>query len=170
MLPKLGRMPIEDIDQNDIRAALAPIWHDEGRDGAEGHHPAQGGSEARCGHGPRVDLQATDKARVLLGKSRQTTEHIAALPWRGPTFYARLIEDSICHLALRLLILTAARSAEVRFARLDEIEGDTWIIPAARMKAGVEHRFRFGGGAGGGRAGQPAAAATASCSRASARA
>ena len=82
-----------------------------------------------------VDLQATDKARVLLGKSRQKSEHIAALPWKNvPEFYATLAEGSICHLALRLLILTAARSAEVRFARFDEIEGNTWVIPAGRTK------------------------------------
>jgi integrase len=92
--------------------------------------------------GLSVDLQATDKARVLLGQSRQRTEHIAALPWpEVPAFYASLTEDSICHLALRLLILTAARSAEVRFARLDEIEGSTWVIPGERMKAGVTHRI-----------------------------
>ncbi len=91
--------------------------------------------------GLNVDLQATDKARVLLGRSRQKTEHIAALPWTDvPAFYATLTEESICHLALRLLILTAARSSEVRFARLDEIEGSTWVIPGERMKAGVTHR------------------------------
>ena len=92
--------------------------------------------------GLAVDLQATDKARVLLGKSRQKTEHIAALPWADvPAFYATLTDGSVCHLALRLLILTAARSAGVRFARLDEIEGATWVIPAERMKAGVTHRI-----------------------------
>jgi integrase len=92
--------------------------------------------------GLNVDLQATDKARVLLGKSRQKSEHIAALPWKNvPEFYATLVDGSICHLALRLLILTAARSAEVRLARFDEIEGNTWVIPAGRTKGGQEHRI-----------------------------
>jgi hypothetical protein len=26
-LPKLGKIPVADIDQNDIRDCLAPIWH-----------------------------------------------------------------------------------------------------------------------------------------------
>jgi hypothetical protein len=30
VLPKLGRLPIEDLDQRNIKAALAPIWHDKG--------------------------------------------------------------------------------------------------------------------------------------------
>ena len=30
VLPKLGKVPIEDLDQNDIKAALAPIWHEKG--------------------------------------------------------------------------------------------------------------------------------------------
>ncbi len=29
MLPRLGRIPVEEIDQRDIRDALAPIWHDK---------------------------------------------------------------------------------------------------------------------------------------------
>jgi hypothetical protein len=27
ILPKLGKVPVSDIDQNDIRDVLAPIWH-----------------------------------------------------------------------------------------------------------------------------------------------
>ncbi len=29
VLPKLGRVPIEEIDQQDIRNTLAPIWHEK---------------------------------------------------------------------------------------------------------------------------------------------
>lgn len=44
--------------------------------------------------------------------------------------------------ALEFLVLTAARSGEVRGARIDEIdvESGIWTIPAERMKAGREHR------------------------------
>ena len=141
MLPKLGRMPIEDLDQRSIKAALEPIWHDKGETARKAITRLKLILEHSVAMGLAVDLQATDKARVLLGKSRQRSRHILALPWTEvPAFYATLAEGSICHLALRLLILTAARSGEVRFARLDEIEGATWVIPGARMKAGVTHR------------------------------
>jgi integrase len=44
--------------------------------------------------------------------------------------------------AVEFGLLTAARSGEVREARWDEIDRPTklWTIPAARMKAGREHR------------------------------
>lgn len=44
--------------------------------------------------------------------------------------------------ALEFLILTAARSGEVRGATWDEIDLDAavWTVPAERMKAGKEHR------------------------------
>jgi integrase len=44
--------------------------------------------------------------------------------------------------ALRFLILTAARTGEALNARWDEIDLDAkiWTVPAARMKAGREHR------------------------------
>jgi integrase len=41
--------------------------------------------------------------------------------------------------ALEFAILTAARSAEALGARWDEINGDTWSIPAERMKEGKAH-------------------------------
>jgi integrase len=42
--------------------------------------------------------------------------------------------------ALEFAILTGCRTAEVRGAHWDEIEGDVWVIPAKRMKAGKEHK------------------------------
>ena len=46
-------------------------------------------------------------------------------------------------LAFEFLVLTAARSGEVRLAEWREIDldGAVWTIPAARMKAGREHRI-----------------------------
>ena len=141
VLPKLGKVPIEEIDQQDIKNTLAPIWHSKGetakkamgRLGIVFMHAAAMGLD--------VDTQATVKARALLGKSRQQRKHIPAMNWADvPVFYESLSDGSITHLALRLLILTAVRSANVRFCHLDEITGNTWVIPAEKTKTGVEHR------------------------------
>jgi integrase len=45
-------------------------------------------------------------------------------------------------LALEFLVLTAARTGEVIYARWSEIDfkSRTWIVPSARMKAQREHR------------------------------
>lgn len=141
ILPKLGRIPIEEIDQQDIKSALAPIWHSKGetarkalgRLGIVFQHAAAMGLE--------VDIQATAKAKALLGKSKQVSRHIPALPWvEVPEFYESLTDGTTTHLALKLLIVTAVRSSNVRFCHIDEIDDETWVIPAARMKTGVEHR------------------------------
>jgi integrase len=43
-------------------------------------------------------------------------------------------------LSLEFLILTAARSGEVLFAKREEVQDTCWTIPGDRMKAGREHR------------------------------
>jgi integrase len=60
-----------------------------------------------------------------------------------PGFLVNLQErHGVAALALEFAILTAGRSGEVRGARWSEIDLDArvWTIPAARMKAGREHR------------------------------
>lgn len=67
-----------------------------------------------------------------------------AMPYRDvPAFWTRLGEKGgMGALALRLVILTAVRSGEVRGATWDEVdlEAAEWRIPAARMKARKGHR------------------------------
>jgi integrase len=71
-------------------------------------------------------------------------EHHAALPWaETPAFMAKLAQTGgTAALALRLLILTAARSGEVRLATWNEIDmqGGFWTVPAERTKASRLHR------------------------------
>ena len=82
----------------------------------------------------------------LLAAPRKVTkvEHHAALPADAmPGFMARLrLEAGQGARALELLILTAARSGEVRGATWSEFDLDAgvWTIPGERMKAGREHR------------------------------
>jgi integrase len=88
-----------------------------------------------------VDIQATEKAKALLGKSRHKPKHVPSLPWMEvPNFYKSLSDGTITHLALRFLILTAGRSSEIRFCNISEIEGSNWVRPEERMKTGKEHR------------------------------
>ncbi len=83
-----------------------------------------------------VDLQATEKAKALLGRQKHKAEHVPAVPWQEvPAFYDSLDDGTITHLALRLLILTAVRSKPVRFLRLDQIDGVVWRIPGDIQKS-----------------------------------
>ncbi len=138
MLPKLGRMPVTAITQSDIRDALAPIWHSKAPTATKAANRLKIVLDHAAALGLDVNLQAVAKAKQLLGRQRHEVTSVPSMPWKGvPAFYASLEEPTITHLALRLLILTGLRSVPVRFARLDEIAGDVWTVPANNMKARV---------------------------------
>jgi integrase len=135
VLPKLGKMPVSEIDQRDIRDTLGPIWHDKAETARKAMNRLGLCIKHAAALGLDVDIQATDKAKALLGKQRHKPQHIPAVAWQDvPAFYQSLTEGTVTELALRLLILTAVRSAPLRFLNLDQIKGDVWTIPAAAMK------------------------------------
>lgn len=141
-------LPIADVTTEHVLAILRPIWNakpetaqrirgrveavlDAGR--AAGHRPGENPARWR-GH--------LDK---LLPRMRKLTRgHHAAMPYSDvPDFYAALGERSgYAAMALRLAILTAARSGEVRGMTWGEVDLDKalWIVPGPRMKGGREHR------------------------------
>lgn len=81
---------------------------------------------------------------ILPARQRLTRRHHAAMPYRDvPAFVERLRRlEALSARALEFLILTAARSGEVLEAIWGEFDLDAglWTVPAARMKAGKEHR------------------------------
>jgi len=145
VLPKLGRVPVTDLDQRDIRDTLAPLWHTKADTARKAINRLSIVLRHAAALGLDVDLQATDKAKALLGKSRHVAKNIPAMAWADvPGFYASLKEPTLTHLALRLLILTGMRSNPLRNIRLDQIEGDVWTVPAEGMKGrkGATEAFR----------------------------
>ena len=135
ILPKLGKVPVADIDQIDIRDTLAPIWHEKAETASKAMDRLGVCLKHAAALGLDVDLQATMKARALLGKQRHKPKNIPALPWANvPVFYTSLNEGTTTHLALRLLILTAVRSGPVRNAHEDQFENNIWTIPAEIIK------------------------------------
>ncbi|WP_297543693.1 site-specific integrase [Roseovarius sp.] len=145
VLPKLGRVPVTDLDQRDIRDTLAPIWHTKADTARKALNRLSIVMRHAAALGLDVDLQATDKAKALLGKTRHVPKNIPAMTWADvPDFYASLEEPTLTHLALRLLILTGMRSTPLRNIRLDQIEGDVWTVPAEAMKGrkGATEAFR----------------------------
>ena len=145
VLPKLGRVPVTDLDQRDIRDTLAPIWHTKADTARKAMNRLALVLKHAAALGLDVDLQATEKAKALLGKTRHVPKNIPAMDWHDvPGFYASLGEPTPTHLALRLLILTGVRSAPLRNMRLDQIEGDVWTVPGEGMKGrkGATEAFR----------------------------
>jgi integrase len=135
VLPKLGKVPIEDLDQRDIRDTLSPIWHTKAETARKALNRLGIVVRHAAALGLDVDMQATEKAKALLGKSRYQPRHIPAMDWRDvPEFYESLTEPSLTHCALRLLILTGVRSLPLRHLRLDQLDGNVWTIPSENMK------------------------------------
>lgn len=147
--PIIGKMHVQDIGKEHVLQVLEPIWKTKtetasrlrGRieqvlDWATARGHREGLNPARWrGHLDKL-LSKPDKIAKV--------EHHAALPIDGiGAFMAELRQrHGITARALEFLVLTAARSGEVRGATWAEIDLDAaiWTIPADRMKAGKEHR------------------------------
>lgn len=144
VLPKLGRVPVEELDQRDIRDTLAPIWHEKADTARKAMNRLNLVIKHAAALGLDVDVQAVDKAKALLGKTRHRPKNIPAMRWTDvPGFYTSLADGTVTHLALKMLILTATRSGSLRRCHLDQIDGDVWTIPAENMKAQRGHEAEF---------------------------
>lgn len=146
--PKMGDIPVRDINTAHVMAVLEPIWQAKpetarrvrGRietilDAAKARGHRDGENPARWrGH----------VAMMLPKGKRLTRGHHRALHYiEVPAFVADLRErEAVAARALEFAILTAARSGEVIGAKWAEVDLDAaiWTVPGDRMKAGKEHR------------------------------
>jgi integrase len=144
----LRTKPVPEIGTEDILKVLQPLWTTKpetasrlrGRmervfDFARARGQGTGENPARW----RGHLDAVLPKRAML-----TRGHHKAMPFdEVPAFVLALRDrEGVAARALEFAILTAARSGEVMGARWDEfnVEARVWTVPAARMKAGREHR------------------------------
>ena len=87
-----------------------------------------------------------DRVRPVLGPQRNIVEHMRALPHREVAAALATVRASgkkpVDKLAFEFLVLTAARSGEVRFATWEEMDtaGRVWTLSAQRMKMKRDHR------------------------------
>jgi integrase len=143
-------MPVADVDTEAILAVLKPIWLTTHETASRLRGRIENVIDAARARG-FVDAHKANPARwrghldKLLPKRPQLDKaHYDAMPYEDvPGFVARLRKrHTIGGLALEFTILTAARTSEVVGARWLEfdVEKRVWTIPAARMKAGREHR------------------------------
>jgi integrase len=143
ILPLIGTTAIEDLDQHVLKRALEPIWHAKADTARKALNRLSLTLKHAAALGLAVDLQATMKTRALLGKQRHVAEHIPSMPYtEAPAFYRWLCEQTMFScLPLRFLMLTTARTSEVRYARYDYIDGDVLALPPEITKTGREHKI-----------------------------
>lgn len=147
--PTIGNLSVSSIELAHVLACLEPIWVVK----TETATRIRGRIESvlsfatvrgfRSGENPARWRGHLDSILPAPGKV-QKVEHHEAMPIDDvPAFMQQLAgKDGNSIRALEFLILTAARSGEVRGAHWDEfdLEKQIWTVPAGRMKAGVEHR------------------------------
>ena len=147
--PVIGALPVADVATAHVLTILSPIWSTKTETATRVRSRIElvldfaKVSGLRDGENPARWRGHLDK--LLPKRSKvQTVAHHPALAWREiPDLWLSLASTAGSGaVALRFLILTAARTAEVTGASWGEIDftARTWTIPAARMKAGKEHR------------------------------
>lgn len=143
VLPVIGKTAIEDVDQHVLKKVLEPIWHSKADTARKALNRLSLTLKHAAALGLEVDLQATMKVRALLGKQRHVSEHIPSMPYKvAPVFYRWLCEQTAAAaLPLRFIMLTAARTGEVRYARHSYIDGDVLTLPPEVTKTGREHKI-----------------------------
>lgn len=156
--PTLGNYKIGEITTADVLAVLTPIWLTKQETARRVRQRIGAVMKWAIAQGWRQDNPAQNIEQAL-PKQTKAVKHRKALPYADVADCIEVVKASgagrTTKLALEFLILTAARSGEVREAVWDEIELSMhspansassanraeWIIPAERMKMKREHRI-----------------------------
>ncbi len=147
--PVIGSLQTAHVTQAHVLAVLEPIWKTKNETAAR----LRGRIEAvldwatvrgyREGENPARWKGRLDKLLPAPGKIQKTVHRKALTIDAVPQFMRDLHDkEGIAARALEFVVLTAARSGEVRGATWSEIDLDAavWVVPGDRMKAGREHR------------------------------
>lgn len=141
--PMLGDRPVDKIEGPIIRDVLAPIWLSKPETARRVRQRIGAVLDWSYVKGYRKSEAPMRSLSKGLPRQPRKDGHFAAMPYTEvPAFIARLRERvSVGRLALEALILTAARSGEIRGATWSEVDLDAgmWSIPAERMKMGRVH-------------------------------
>lgn len=144
--PDLGGKPVGAIAAGDIISAIAEVWSTKPETGRRVRQRICAVLDFAHARGWRT-TEAPARSLAAgkgLPKQRAGKNH-AALPYAElHSFLIRLRASGGVwgRLALEFVILTAARSQEVRLATWDEFDLETglWTVPAQHMKMRREHR------------------------------
>ena len=144
----LRPLPVDEITTEDVLSVLKPMWNEKPetasrvRGRIERVLSAAKARGLRRGENPAMWRGHLDQ--LLPKRQRLTRGHHAAMRYADlPEFMANLRErPAMAAHALEFAILTAGRSGEVLGACWNEfdLQAGVWTVPAARMKAGREHR------------------------------
>ncbi|MCY3811515.1 MAG: tyrosine-type recombinase/integrase [Gammaproteobacteria bacterium] len=145
--PSIGELPVSEITPGHVMAVLLPIWNDKRETARRVKQRISAICRWAVAQGYRNDDPAGVLVDAALPRNAIKRRPMPALPYEEVADCMAKVKASrrasaSSKLALEFLVLTAARSAEVRKATWDEMDvaAATWTVPAERMKANREHR------------------------------
>lgn len=144
--PVIGDWRIDQIEAPDVLKVLSPIWFTKYQTARRLKQRIRSVLDWAKVAGFRSGDNPVDGVEKGLVRRPEMASHHAALPYPEiPAFIGRIQESELgetTKLAFEFLILTAARTSEILYAKWDEIdfERKVWTVPAGRMKAAREHR------------------------------
>jgi integrase len=146
VLPKIGALPVSDVDTSAVVRILEPIWKEK----RETASRVRGRIEAILDFATAREFRRGDNPARWKGHLSELfpaktapVKHFKAIAYpEMPAFMSDLRRrDSIAAKGLEILVLTASRSSQVIGAVWGEINLDAkeWVVPAKRMKREREH-------------------------------
>jgi len=147
--PAIGGRPVAEVKAGEIIDLLRPIWRSKSETASRVLQRLTAIFQFAIVRGDRERANPCSGVAEILGRERRgdrEQHHHRAMPYADvPSFMKALGERSgyaSTRLAFEFLVLTAARSGEVRGACWSETDLDNrlWTVPASRMKGGREHR------------------------------
>lgn len=148
--PLIGDIKVKDITTADILRVLSPIWTEKPETARRLRQRLGMVMKWAIAQGERSD-NPVDNVGLALPKIKREPEHRKALPYSEVQNCLKAVHGSgallSTKLAFEFLVLTAARSGEVRLATWAEIdfEKEVWEISSARMKMRRSHRVPLSG-------------------------
>ena len=149
--PHFGEKPVDQISSGDVMNALTPIWTAKPVTAKRVRQRISAVMKWAIANNFRSGNPAGEAIDAALPRTPQFRAHHRALHYTEVPAVIGAVRSCgslpVTKLSLEFLVLTAARSGEVRFAAWEEMdpEARTWVISAGRMKARREHRVPLSG-------------------------
>ncbi len=144
--PVFGSRPVDQIDAPLIWSALGPIWLDKPETARRVRQRIGSVLDYAKAHDWRETEAPMRALGMIVSRQPKRKGRFEAMPYEDVPALMQKLEaagDTMGRLALRLAILTAARSGTVRQATWDEfdLEAKLWHVPGEHMKNNEPHTY-----------------------------
>lgn len=150
VFPKFGSLPVKAVGKPEILKAIAPLWNTKAETASRLLQRIRtainyGAAKDYC---PGLDSEFWNQVKLALGANDRArkVEHHASCPYPQVGALLHKVWASsatpMVKLAFEFIVLTGARSGEVRGALWSEFDSnfEQWAIHGDRMKSGRGHR------------------------------